>query len=98
MKKEYKLIASDLDGTFLTKDQRVSPENLAAVAEIERRGVHFVPSTGRCINELPKEVSSTGDFFHQRCVVAKMKSLPLSLMRKTPRFHDFDLASLKMPS
>ena len=58
MKKEYKLIASDLDGTFLTKDQRVSPENLAAVAEIERRGVHFVPSTGRCINELPKEVSS----------------------------------------
>jgi Cof subfamily protein (haloacid dehalogenase superfamily) len=58
MKQTYKLVASDLDGTFLTKDQRVSPENLSAVAEMERRGVYFVPSTGRCVNELPKEVSS----------------------------------------
>lgn len=50
---EYKLVASDLDGTLLKNDQTLSPENAAAIAEMTRRGVHFAVSTGRTYGELP---------------------------------------------
>ena len=54
----YKMIASDLDGTLLGADQRVSEENLAAIAELTERGVKFVPVTGRCIQEIDDDVKS----------------------------------------
>ncbi len=53
---KYGLIACDLDGTLLDKSSRVGEENLAAIAELSRRGVHFVPSTGRAYREIPKEL------------------------------------------
>lgn len=49
---DYKLVASDLDGTLLKNDQTLSPENAAAIAEMKRRGIHFAVSTGRTYGEI----------------------------------------------
>ncbi|MCB0911689.1 MAG: HAD family phosphatase [Propionibacteriaceae bacterium] len=42
-----RLIATDLDGTFLGPDHRVSPTNLAAARRAAELGIPFVVATGR---------------------------------------------------
>lgn len=42
-----RLLALDLDDTLLGFDGRISEENLAALAEARRRGLHLVIATGR---------------------------------------------------
>ena len=59
MKNSYKIVASDLDGTLLDTCQRVSAENLDAIAEMNRRGISFVPATGRTLSEIPKEIMNS---------------------------------------
>ena len=53
---EYKIIASDLDGTLLNKQERVSPENYQALERLHALGVHFVPASGRSFEEMPAEL------------------------------------------
>ena len=53
---EYKIISSDLDGTLLDRNMSVSEENRAAIQKMSRLGVHFVPNSGRTLNEISKEV------------------------------------------
>ena len=55
----YKLVACDLDGTLLREDHTVSPENLLAIAEMDRLGIQFVPTTGRALAEMPCELLSS---------------------------------------
>ncbi|MBE5867707.1 MAG: HAD family phosphatase [Lachnospiraceae bacterium] len=55
---EYKIVASDLDGTLLRNDATISEENKRAIEEMTKLGVHFVPSTGRAYGELDAEVKS----------------------------------------
>lgn len=50
---DYKLIASDLDGTLLLPDMTVSPQNLQAIQVLAQKGVHFVPASGRTLREIP---------------------------------------------
>ena len=52
----YRLLASDLDGTLLNRSGRISKENWDAIAEMTKRGVYFVPASGRCFSELPAEI------------------------------------------
>ena len=52
----YKIIASDLDGTLLDSNAEISRENLNAISELSSRGVYFVPSTGRTFSEIPEEI------------------------------------------
>ena len=52
--RSFKIIASDLDGTLLNSRSEISEKNLAAIEEINRRGVHFVPCTGRAFTEIPE--------------------------------------------
>lgn len=52
----YKIVASDLDGTFLKSDRTVSEENWQAVEEMTKRGVQFVPCTGRTLYEMDPEI------------------------------------------
>ena len=58
--KDIKLIALDLDGTLLTTDKRLTPENEAALRAAAEAGIEIVPATGRfykampaCVRELP---------------------------------------------
>ena len=60
--KKIKLIATDLDGTFLTDDKRISPKNKEAVHEAVEKGIHFVPATGRAYYTMPPNVMRMGEF------------------------------------
>lgn len=53
-----KLIATDLDGTFLRDDKRISDENIKALNKAVEAGVYFVPSTGRGLHTMPESVMS----------------------------------------
>lgn len=43
----YKLIVSDLDETLLGGDGKISQENIEAIKAASKKGVKFVPNTGR---------------------------------------------------
>ncbi len=60
-KRKYKIVASDLDGTLLNKEQSVSKENFCAISEIKRLGVEFVPTTGRSMNEIDPSLINCPD-------------------------------------
>jgi len=45
--KKYKLIASDLDGTLLDDNSKLSARNKSAILKAVESGVIFVPTTGR---------------------------------------------------
>lgn len=55
---KIKLIASDLDGTLLTKDKRISERTRQALTLAAQKGIFFVPATGRSFSSVPKEVLS----------------------------------------
>lgn len=62
MKKDYKIIASDLDGTLFDAydgegESTVSEKNLAAIEKITKLGASFVIATGRTLCELPKRLT-----------------------------------------
>lgn len=44
---DIKLIAFDLDGTFLDDSKEIPPENLEAIKRAAAKGIHIVPATGR---------------------------------------------------
>lgn len=44
---DIKLIAFDLDGTFLDDNKDIPPENLEALKAAAAQGIHIVPATGR---------------------------------------------------
>lgn len=48
-KKQWKLIALDIDGTLLNDNHEVSEENIKAIKEAREKGVIIVLSTGRSI-------------------------------------------------
>ena len=52
--KDCKLIVSDLDGTLLLSDMTLSDENAKAIEEFKKRGIIFVPSSGRTFYEIPE--------------------------------------------
>ena len=60
-KRKYKIVASDLDGTLLNKEQVVSEENFCAIAQMKRLGVEFVPTTGRGLNEIAPSLINSPD-------------------------------------
>jgi len=54
----YKIIATDLDGTLLNSTSDVSDENIRAISELFRRGVHVVPASGRSYSEMPEKLKN----------------------------------------
>lgn len=53
-----KLIATDLDGTFLTDKKEITFFTKEIIRKIGDRGIHFVPATGRAFDAVPEEVLS----------------------------------------
>ena len=52
MKKEYKVIALDMDGTLLASDHRTIPQrNMDAIRRANQMGIRVVISTGRMIED-----------------------------------------------
>ena len=60
-RRKYRIVASDLDGTLLNKEQTISEENLRAISEMNRLGVEFIPTTGRSMNEVDPQLISSPD-------------------------------------
>ena len=58
---KYKIVASDLDGTLLNTDCRVSEENFAAIRALTEKGVHCAIATGRTLREIPEEILGCED-------------------------------------
>lgn len=56
MRKEIKLIAFDLDGTFLDDDKKIPERNIAAVKAAAERGIICLPATGRLARGIPKRI------------------------------------------
>lgn len=54
----YKLIACDLDGTLLDDNLQISDVNKAAIKELSKKGVYFVPATGRALSEIPEIIEN----------------------------------------
>lgn len=52
----YKIVASDLDGTLLNSKVAVSAENRQAMRDMAANGVHFVPTSGRTLTEIPLSI------------------------------------------
>lgn len=52
----YKILFSDLDGTFLRHDMTASPTDWDTVHRMAKEGIPFVPCTGRVYNEIPEEL------------------------------------------
>ena len=44
---------SDMDGTLLTSDKRITPETWTALDAIHDAGMQFVPCTARAFNGVP---------------------------------------------
>ena len=53
---DYKIIACDLDGTLYNSKTEISKQNLEAINAITKRGILFVPSSGRTMSEMPSEL------------------------------------------
>lgn len=55
---QYKMVTFDLDGTLMGSDSRLSKESEEAIKEYKRRGIFFVPCTGRTLSEMPEIVGN----------------------------------------
>ena len=58
MNTDIKLITLDLDGTLLTTDKLLTPENEAALRRAADAGIEIVPATGRFYGGMPESVRS----------------------------------------
>ena len=86
---DYRIIASDLDGTLFNTDHRISEKNMAAIEWLYNNGYHFVPSSGRAFNEMPsvlKEhpliryyINSDGGMVYDK---KENRSYPLTMSRE----------------
>jgi Cof subfamily protein (haloacid dehalogenase superfamily) len=57
-----KLVATDLDGTFLRDDKSISSENLEALHALGRKGIQRVIATGRNLHKTLEVISSDVPF------------------------------------
>ena len=53
---QYKIVACDLDGTLLDGEKNISKENWDAIRRITEAGAWFVPSSGRSLGDMPREL------------------------------------------
>ncbi|MFZ0531312.1 MAG: Cof-type HAD-IIB family hydrolase [Propionicimonas sp.] len=79
-----RLIASDLDGTFLRDDKTISGRTLGAVRAATAAGIAVIAATGRQAQQLPEEVADSG----VRHVVASNGAIGFDLVERRVLFQD----------
>lgn len=61
----YKLLVTDVDGTLVTRDGRISPQNLDALREAWNSGIHVSICTGRSMLSSTHHIDEIGlDGYH----------------------------------
>lgn len=60
MDQDLKILAIDLDGTLLNKQNQVTPENIEAIRQARARGIEVVPCTGRLLCESRFAIEAIG--------------------------------------
>ncbi|MBC1522041.1 HAD family phosphatase [Listeria aquatica] len=63
-----KVIASDMDGTLLNSDIRVTEENVKAIEHARGKGIHFVLCTGRMYDDAMRLINKAGLFAPAICM------------------------------
>ncbi len=58
---QYKIIATDLDGTLFNRNMELSRENARAISRLTQLGVQVVPTTGRALGEMPDSIKKNPD-------------------------------------
>lgn len=53
---KIKLIFTDLDGTLLNSEKKISPANYAAMEQAAAKGIYIVPCTGRFFGSVPEPI------------------------------------------
>ncbi len=61
MEKIKYIVASDLDGTLILRNESISEENKKAIKEMAELGVVFAPCSGRTFMEMPEAVRENPD-------------------------------------
>lgn len=59
--KKRKIIATDLDGTLLASNTKITAENLNSINNLAKNGVNTVIVTGRTLYEIPEELLNCGN-------------------------------------
>ena len=59
--KKLECIISDLDGTLIGDNQKISPEDLSTIKKLKARGVHFFVATGRPSTMCRHQVAQLGN-------------------------------------
>lgn len=78
---EYKLLATDMDGTLLKNDKKISSRNLKALESASKKGIEIVIATGRSYSTLKKYT----DLFSFDCYLITNNG---SIIRN--KFHDVE--------
>ena len=60
--KNIRLVATDLDGTFLKNDRTISPNNLNALHKLGSSKITRVAATGRNLNKVKEVLSADTPF------------------------------------
>lgn len=71
-----KILAVDMDGTCLDSKGKMAPETVQALKAASEKGVIVVPTTGRCINCLPKALKNQSFY---RYIISSNGSLVVDL-------------------
>ena len=73
-RKNYRIIALDMDGTLLTSDKTLVPDTVRDIRAASERGLHVVYCTGRAVPELRWRRLQNGI---TRCRISSRTTRPL---------------------
>ncbi|MEA5017640.1 MAG: Cof-type HAD-IIB family hydrolase [Erysipelotrichaceae bacterium] len=90
---KIKLIALDMDGTTLKSDNTISETDLAAIKKAQRYGIMIVPSTGRPLDAIPKEIIA----LPVKYAITKNGSIITDLENQEDCYHELIEKELALP-